>query len=205
MNRLDLWKRIWDFLKATITYATIEKIIRYAIYLFNTAIKMKCIDIDGEIEITDLSIKSIVEDSHFCSVDKDISTGKMFQYFETPKVGRYKLISFHNGSGGISLIDIRLITRLMSWKFATLSEVVSVGEFCSFRDLGIDQGSTIVGLGTIIEKESAISSWFSLQYSPVVSFSVKEVDGKPIKEKTVRLHNLSDNYPSDKYILIRVN
>ncbi|MDO8493363.1 MAG: hypothetical protein Q7S19_02350 [bacterium] len=205
MRKADLWKHILNFLKTLAAQMTIEKALRYGIYLYNTARRMKCVDIVEPVQIADIPIESLAESPDFRFVDKDMVKGKVSEKNKPPHCGRYKLVSFHNGSGGVSIYTIRVISRIFSWKLASFSEAVAVGQVCCFKDLGLEYGGTIAAFGTVIKKASALSSWLSLYYSPIVRFSIKEQDGKLVKEKTVHLHDLSDNYYSDHYLLMRVD
>lgn len=202
MRISNLRRHILNFLKMLAAQMTLEKVLKYIAYLFRSALEMKCVDIPEPIQITDIPIDSLVGVSDFGSIDKGIFRGKVYQGSKAPDFGRYKLIAFHNGPGGISVRSIRVVVWLFSWKLATMSEVISVGQGCRFKEIGLDQSCSIASFGTVIKIPTAVSSWFNLYYSPIVWFN--ETNGRPVKDKNIRLHDLSDNYPSDHYLLVRV-
>ncbi len=202
MSGHDLLKRALKFLKKFVAEVAIEEIIRYGIGLGQVYLKMRSVD-TGEIAVTDIPIESYANSSDFHFVDRDFTNGLMSENSKSPEKGKYKIVSFYSG-GGVGMRAISMIAMIKRWKKTNISEVLSVGKNCNPKELGLGDNFRMIAMGVVIKRTSVPCPALSSS-SPVVSFDLRERDGKQIRETSIYLHDLDNSYPCGQHILFRVD
>ena len=187
----DKWN--WrDFLK----WFILEQVLWRAVSHAKIILKMRVITVPSEVFIQEIPLTRFSESLGFDFVDKDFSKETILKNFRTPKVGKYKLVSFH---GGVGIFEVLVIALIYRWKLANLDELFSLDGRYDLKALGLGENYNIIAPGTIVKRVSAL---FSI-CSPVISFSMVEKDGKKGKRLSLNLHDLLDPCPGGNHFLFR--
>jgi hypothetical protein len=191
--------RSWNW-KDLLKWLVMEKIVGRSYSFIKTVLKMRVIDVPGLVKIEDTSMDTITTPDKFHFVDKDLNKETIYKNFKTPKIARYKIVSFH--SEGIPVIEMLIIAFFKRWKPANLDEALSVSSSCDLKALGLGESHNLLAFGTIIKRSSAI---FSICCPMVVARLVeKEITGNE-KRISLYLHDIFNNCPTGQHILFRAS
>ncbi len=175
----------------------LEKVAERSLSIFQTVLKMKIIDIPDLVRVMDLPLDVPFKSLDFHFIDRDFSQETICKNLKAPQFGRYKLVSF---PGGIRMTEMLLIALTRGFRLANVSEVLSVQQFANLDKLGLGENYSLVALGTVIKRSSAL---FAV-CCPVLTFYTTEREGRQVREKVLNLHDLFESCPPSYHILFRV-
>lgn len=186
--------------KDLIKWLVMEKILGRGYSFVKTFLRMRVIDVPNEVVISNFSVEPTASSDKFYFVDRDIKKETIFKNFSTPKTAKYKIVSFY--SEGVPFIEVLIIALLRRWKLANLDEALSVANSCDLRAIGLGDSHSLIALGTIIRRSSAIFSFCC----PIIAVRLVEKEiTQNEKRVSLYLHDILNNCPTGQHILFRVS